>query len=104
MRLQIYWMLLKLVQNYPIEKKSFMKKLKNEIKQYYSNWRNFFFDDTFALLRRIYFSVNNKNDIFAEEVFVEYMRILDGYHTRISGDEETKIKLKKCKINRSILL
>lgn len=68
--------------------------IKNEIKQYYTNWRNFFFDDTFALLRRIYFSVNNKNDIFAEEVFVEYMRILDGYHTRISGDEETKIKLK----------
>lgn len=61
---------------------------------YYSNWREFYFDDTYALLRRIFFSVNDKKDIFAEDVFVQYMRILDGYHTRISGDEETKKKLK----------
>ncbi|MBR5232938.1 MAG: hypothetical protein IKW03_01890 [Clostridia bacterium] len=66
----------------------------DKLQYYYSNWRNFFFDDTFALLRRIYFSVNNKSCIFAEEIFVEYMRILDGYHTRISGDEEAKTKLK----------
>lgn len=60
---------------------------------YYSNWRKFYFDDTYALLRRIFFSVNGRKDIFAEDVFVQYMRILDGYHTRISGDEETKKKL-----------
>lgn len=35
-----------------------------------------------------------KKDIFSEEIFVEYMRILDGYHTRISGDEETRRKIK----------
>lgn len=62
---------------------------------YYSNWRDFYLDDSYSLLRRIYFSVNNKKEIFAEEVFIEYMRILDGYHTRISGDEETKRKIKE---------
>lgn len=64
------------------------------LQSYYSNWRDFYFDDSYSLLRRIYFSVNNKKELFAEEVFVEYMRILDGYHTRISGDEETKRQMK----------
>lgn len=62
---------------------------------YYSNWREFYLDDSYSLLRRIFFSVNGKADIFAEDIFVQYMRILDGYHTRISGDEETKRTLKK---------
>lgn len=62
---------------------------------YFSNWRKFCLDDQFTLLRRIYFSVNDRKEIFAEEIFVEYMRILDGYHTRISGDAETEEKLKK---------
>lgn len=62
--------------------------------RYYSNWRKFYFDDSYSLLRRIFFSVNGRKDIFAEDIFVEYMRILDGYHTRISGDEEIKGKIK----------
>lgn len=61
---------------------------------YYLKWREFYFDDTYVLLRRIFFSVNDRKDIFAEDIFVQYMRILDGYHTRVSGDEETKKKLK----------
>ncbi len=80
--------------NFDDKPRTYLCVVENKLKEYYSNWRTFFFDDTFALLRKIYFSVNNKSDVFAEEVFVEYMRILDGYHTRISGDEETKIKLK----------
>lgn len=60
----------------------------------FSNWREFFCDDQFALLRRIFFSVNDKKEIFAENVFVEYMRILDGYHTRVSGDAVIEDKLK----------
>lgn len=69
--------------------------LRDNLILYFSNWRKFCFDDQFTLLRRIYFSVNDRKEIFAEEIFVEYMRILDGYHTRISGDAETKEKLKK---------
>ncbi len=74
--------------------RTYLYVVKDLLQDYYLNWRTFYFDDSYALLRRIYFSANNKKDIFAEEIFVEYMRILDGYHTRISGDEETKRKLK----------
>lgn len=74
--------------------RTYLYVIENDLPIYYSNWREFYFDDTYALLRRIFFSVNGRKDIFAEDVFVQYMRILDGYHTRISGDEEIKKKLK----------
>ena len=69
--------------------------LEDNLESYYSNWESFFQDDDFSLLRRIYFSVNNKREKFQEEVFVEYMRFLDGYHTRISGDAKTERDLKE---------
>lgn len=67
--------------------------VENMLESYYEAWNNFYNDETYSLLRRIYFSVNKKNDIFAEEIFLEYMRFLDGYHTRICGDEEKKKKI-----------
>lgn len=67
--------------------------LEDNLVLYFSNWRKFCSDEQFTLLRRIYFSVNDKKEIFAEEIFVEYMRILDGYHTRMFGDAETEEKL-----------
>lgn len=75
--------------------RSYLYVINDKLQFYYSNWREFYLDESFSLLRRIYFSVNRKKDFFAEDVFIEYMRILDGYHTRISGDEETKQKLKE---------
>lgn len=74
--------------------RTYLYVVNDSIQRYYSNWRTFYFDETYSLLRRIYFSVNSKKDILAEDVFVQFMRILDGYHTRISGDEETKKKIK----------
>lgn len=68
--------------------------LRDNLVDLFANWRGFCCDDQFTLLRRIYFSVNDKKEIFAENVFVEYMRILDGYHTRVSGDAETEVKIK----------
>ena len=69
--------------------------LAEKIDTYYESWRNFYFDATYELLRRIYFAANGRKEMFAEEIFVEYMRFLDGYHTRICGDEETKSKIKE---------
>lgn len=69
--------------------------LSEKIDSYYESWRNFYFDATYELLRRIYFAANCRKELFAEEIFVEYMRFLDGYHTRICGDEETKNKIKE---------
>ena len=68
--------------------------LKDNLMEYYMSWQKFCEDDTYSLLRRVYFSANDRKDIFAEQIFVEYMRFLDGYHTRISGDEQTKKKIK----------
>lgn len=74
--------------------RTYLYVVKDKLVWYYSNWRTFCLDDSYSLLRRIYFSVNGRKEIFVEDIFVEYMRILDGYHARISGDEETKRKLK----------
>lgn len=68
--------------------------VEEKLEVFFSNWYAFFYNEDFSLLRRIYFSVNNKENRFAEEVFIEYMRFLDGYHTRISGDAETEKALK----------
>lgn len=66
-----------------------------QLSNLFSNWRVFFYDSHFSMLRRIFFAANNSREMFAEDVFVEYMRILDGYHTRISGDENTQQQLKQ---------
>lgn len=65
------------------------------LEKYYGSWREFYFDETYELLRRIYFAANGRKELFAEEIFVEYMRFLDGYHTRVCGDEETKRIIKE---------
>lgn len=72
--------------------------VEDKIQSYYSKWRKFFKNDDFSLLRRVYFSVNDKKEKIDEEVFVEYMRFLDGYHTRISDDDDTKKNLNKALI------
>lgn len=69
--------------------------LADMLEKYYESWRTFYYDEAYELLRRIYFAANGRKELFAEEVFVEYMRFLDGYHTRICGDEETKRKIKE---------
>lgn len=68
--------------------------VEDNLETFFANWYAFFNNDDFSLLRRIFFSVNNKGNRFTEEVFIEYMRFLDGYHTRISGDAETEKALK----------
>lgn len=73
--------------------RTYLYVVEDSLQIYYSKWRSFYLDDSYSLLRRIFFSVNGKTDIFAEDIFVQYMRILDGYHTRISGDEETMRQL-----------
>lgn len=78
------------VQNKP---RTYHYVVEEKLQTYYAYWRSFCLDDSYSLLRRIFFSANGKKDIFSEDIFVEYMRILDGYHTRISGDEETREKI-----------
>lgn len=73
----------------------------SEITTYYTNWYNFYNNEQFDLVRNMYFSANNRKDIFAEDIFVLYVKILEGYHLRISGDEQQAILLKEAiKVSR----
>lgn len=87
--------------SYNLQSKKFMDKprsylyvLEENLLDYFKKWRNFYYDENYSFLRRIYFSVNNKKDRFSEDIFVEYMRILDGYHTRAYGDEKARNTIK----------
>ena len=74
--------------------RTYLYVVNDKLPLYYISWREFYFDDRFSLLRRIYFSTNNKKDYFIEEQFIQYMRIIDGYQTRISGGETTRHMLR----------
>lgn len=62
--------------------------MKDELANYFENWYTFSNDDYFFLPRQMFFNSNRKREIFAEDLFVQYVKILEGYHLRISGDEK----------------
>lgn len=62
--------------------------VKDELANYFENWYTFSNDDYFFLPRQMFFNSNRKREIFAEDLFVQYVKILEGYHLRISGDEK----------------
>ena len=66
-----------------------------QIGSLFENWYNFCSDEKFSYVRNMYFGINRRDDHFLEEYFVEYVRILEGYHLRISNDEERAEKLKE---------
>lgn len=72
-----------------------LRKIDTHVTDYFSNWYSFCRDDKFESIRRMYFSGNNRKDIFAEDILVLYVKILEGYHLRISGDETISEELKK---------
>jgi len=62
--------------------------VKSNLMEYYDNWREFYYDENFGLIRRMYFAANDRKNIFAEDIFVQYIKVLEGYHLRINGDEQ----------------
>lgn len=66
-----------------------------KIAHYFTNWYDFYYDEKYELVRNMYFSANNRKSIFAEDIFVLYVKILEGYHLRISGDEHQANILKE---------
>ena len=72
-----------------------------KISTYFANWYDFYYNEKFDLVRNMYFSANNRKSIFAEDIFVLYVKILEGYHLRISGDEHQANILKEAiKVSR----
>lgn len=66
-----------------------------QIQKYFERWYTFYYDETFSFIRRMYFSANNRKDIFLEDVLVQYIRILEGYDLRVSSDEGTSQEVRK---------
>ncbi|MBO4845834.1 MAG: hypothetical protein J5525_05940 [Lachnospiraceae bacterium] len=69
------------------------KLLKDSISSLYEGWSEFFHDEKFYYIRNNFFMVNRKAEPFLEDVFVTYVRILEGYELRISGDDNIRVKI-----------
>lgn len=65
------------------------------ISDYFTKWYDFYMDEHYSLVRRIYFDNNKRKEIFAEDILVLYVRILEGYHLRLTGDEEQADKIER---------
>lgn len=68
-----------------------LKRVEENLKKYFENWYNFYCDDKFELIRRMYFESNKRKDIYAQDILVQYVRILEGYHLRITDDEKLPV-------------
>lgn len=64
-----------------------VSKVHENVQFYFENWYDFYNNDKFELIRRMYFLGNTKKDIYAEDLLILYVRILEGYHLRITDEE-----------------
>lgn len=66
-----------------------------ELIEYFKNWFEFVNNEKFSFLRKMYFVANKSENIFLEDLFIEYVRILEGYHSRIQNIDEISSKINK---------
>ncbi len=71
------------------------KLLKDSISTFYEGWSIFYHNEKYDYIRNNYFMVNRKTKSFLEDIFVTYVRFLEGYELRISGDDNKKETIKK---------
>lgn len=69
--------------------------LKDSIQSLFNGWSVFFQNEKYAYLRDNYFMVNRKNQPFLEDIFVTYVRFLEGYHLRFTGDDNIRESIKE---------
>lgn len=72
-----------------------LKMVEQNIQKYFETWYDFYNNSRFELIRRMYFDSNKRKDIYAQDILVQYVRILDGYHLRIADDENISSCLEK---------
>ena len=70
-----------------------LKMLQESIHSLYERWDNFFHDENYSYIRNSYFMVNSKTQPLLEDVFITYVRILEGYDLRISGDDSLRERI-----------
>lgn len=64
--------------------------LKDSIGSIYEGWIGFYHDQKYNFLINNYFTANRMNLPSLEDVFVDYVRFLEGYEIRVSGDDGKK--------------
>lgn len=77
------------------QKRTTFDEVKCQVQGYFERWYTFYQDETFGFIRRMYFSANDRKDMFVEDILVQYIRILEGYDLRVSKDEETSQEVRK---------
>ena len=75
--------------------RTMLKMVEQNIQKYFETWYDFYNNNKFELIRRMYFDSNKKKDIYAQDILVQYVRILEGYHLRITDDENISSSLEK---------
>ena len=64
------------------------------VTRYFSNWYSFCQKQEFDFLRRMYFIENGRSRKYVEDTFIVYVKFLEGYFWRTSGEEEKTVRLK----------
>ncbi|ADL50620.1 HEPN domain-containing protein [Clostridium cellulovorans] len=72
-----------------------LSKINNNINSYFECWYDFYNDHKFELIRTMYFMGNRRKDIYAEDILVQYVKILEGYHLRITEEEQVASTIEK---------
>ena len=70
-----------------------LKKIGNDIQRYFSTWYSFCCNEKYEFIRRMYFFTNNRSAKFSEDIFLQYVKILEGYSLRETNDEATANQL-----------
>ena len=66
----------------------------------FSKWYSFFCNDKFALIRELFFYINSHREYFAEDLFLSYARILEGYHkSKSKGNNSVSLYRRLCALD-----
>lgn len=72
-----------------------LKSTGENIQSYFENWYSFYYDEKFEFISNMYFEANKRKDINGEDILVQYVRILEGYHLRITDEEKIANTMEK---------
>lgn len=78
-----------------------LRKTEEDILHYFSSWYSFCKDEQNDLIRKMYFYTNDRTYKVTEDIFLQYVKILEGFSLREANEETAVVLLetaiKKCK-------
>ena len=73
---------------YSISYRTEYKEVSEQLKVWFETWYNFSIDSSFMFLQNYFFSTCSKKHWNIEELFLIYIKFVEGYDLRVSKDEE----------------